>query len=199
LCAVISAVIAMILFVFSIMTDSNDAALCATLTASIIGFIRFNWRPARMYLGDSGSMFLGLLLAVISLRLDWTGSNFIAGIVSPLAVLAIPLFELCFVVGSRLRLSLPLHKGSPDHSAIRLLMHGFSIDTIAYLGMGVTLLSGMAGILVAMGNATSASIVGAMGAGGCCVAGVWLWRLKPMRKKAAKAFASSRTIYHGEE
>jgi UDP-GlcNAc:undecaprenyl-phosphate GlcNAc-1-phosphate transferase len=77
------------------------AAISIVLAGSLIGFLRFNFNPARIFLGDSGSMFLGFVLAVISVRGSQKGATAVAVFV-PLLVLGLPLLDTGLAVLRRL-------------------------------------------------------------------------------------------------
>ena len=67
-------------------------AVCLALVGSLFGFLRWNFRPARIFLGDSGSLFLGFLLAVISIRGSQKGSTVVA-VLAPVLLLALPIAD----------------------------------------------------------------------------------------------------------
>lgn len=181
LCAAVAAALALTLGTWAAGTQAPEAVLCAALAGAALGFLRFNWRPAEMYLGDSGSMLFGLLFAAIPLRLDWSRHTSVAAVIAPLAMISVPLFELTFVIACRLRLSLPPHLGSPDHSAVRLRVNGLTADAIVYRATAATLISGAGALVAATGPAAVAVAIGAGGIAACVVASVWLWRLDPRR------------------
>ena len=83
------------------MNSLGVTAACVALAGSLIGFLRFNFNPARIFLGDSGSMFLGFVLAVISARGSQKLPTTVAVLV-PLLVLALPLLDTGMAVARRL-------------------------------------------------------------------------------------------------
>jgi UDP-GlcNAc:undecaprenyl-phosphate/decaprenyl-phosphate GlcNAc-1-phosphate transferase len=93
--------------------------LCIVLAGAILGFLRHNFYPAKIYLGDAGSLFIGFMLAALSLNAGYTRANLLA-VVSPVLMLGIPLFDLSLVMWIRWRNGIPVMKGSPDHFALRL-------------------------------------------------------------------------------
>src|SRR5207237_7144946 len=95
------------------------AFLCIVLCGAILGFLRHNFHPAKIYLGDAGSLFIGFMLASLSMNSGYTRANLLA-VISPVLILGIPLFDLALVMWIRWRKGIPLMKGSPDHFALRL-------------------------------------------------------------------------------
>ncbi len=71
-----------------------------SLIGSLLGFLFFNRHPAKIFMGDSGSFFLGFSLAAMSIMGGWS-SNSIKAVVIPIAVLSIPIFDLCYVIIAR--------------------------------------------------------------------------------------------------
>jgi UDP-GlcNAc:undecaprenyl-phosphate/decaprenyl-phosphate GlcNAc-1-phosphate transferase len=95
------------------------AFLSLVLAGSVLGFLRHNFYPAKIYLGDAGSLFIGFMLAALSMNAGYTRANLLA-VVSPVLILGIPLFDLTLVMWIRWRNGIPVMKGSPDHFALRL-------------------------------------------------------------------------------
>lgn len=97
----------------------SQAFLAVVLAGATLGFLRHNFHPAKIFLGDSGSMFIGFMLAALSMNAGYTRINLLA-VISPILILGIPLFDLALVMWIRWRMGIPITKGSPDHFALRL-------------------------------------------------------------------------------
>jgi len=119
------------LFLFLIAALGGDDVvipfMVVTLAGALLGFLRFNREPALIYLGDTGSLFIGFLLAALSMLVSYSHTNPIAA-TTPAVLLAIPLFDTAFVAWHRARRGIPFFRGSSDHFALRL----------AHAGLGVT-------------------------------------------------------------
>jgi len=120
----------------------NDALAAAALAGACLGFLPFNWKPARVYMGDAGSHFLGFTLAAISLNLRYSHQNGLA-VLSPLVILFLPLYDLALMIVLRTRKGIPPWKGSPDHVALRLKALGLSVPQVAGLLSALTFALGM--------------------------------------------------------
>jgi UDP-GlcNAc:undecaprenyl-phosphate/decaprenyl-phosphate GlcNAc-1-phosphate transferase len=107
------------------------AAMAASLAGACAGFLRKNREPAQMYLGDTGSMFLGAVLGALAIVGRYSDRNTVSSWFVPLALVAIPLFDLVLVIVARLRARKPIYYGSPDHFAVRLRHNGWSARRIA--------------------------------------------------------------------
>ncbi len=120
LAAAIGAMGALTIFIISLYTNDFLISLLAiSLAAALLAFLKFNWEPARIFLGDAGSMILGLIIGSLAMMLSYTRFNRLA-FVSGLFILGIPLFDLAYVSILRISKGKMPFWGSPDHFALRL-------------------------------------------------------------------------------
>jgi UDP-GlcNAc:undecaprenyl-phosphate GlcNAc-1-phosphate transferase len=121
-----------------------QAFLAIVLAGATCGFLKHNFHPAQIYLGDAGSLFIGFMLAALSMNAGYTRVNLLA-VISPVLILGIPLFDLALVMVIRWRNGIPVMKGSPDHFALRLRRCKLSVRETALTTYVVgALLSGVA-------------------------------------------------------
>lgn len=120
LSAGIAAIATFILFIVA-MINGNPliAVFTIALTGSLIGFLKYNFHPARIYMGDTGSMFIGFMIGALAMIGKYTLFNKI-GFLVPLVILGIPVFDTLFVMYIRFRRGLSIFRGSNDHFALRL-------------------------------------------------------------------------------
>jgi UDP-GlcNAc:undecaprenyl-phosphate GlcNAc-1-phosphate transferase len=103
----------------------DPAILSAIVAGACLGFLRHNFFPARIFMGDSGAMCLGFILAAVSIQgLLKTASTVV--LVLPLLVLAVPLIDTSFVVAKRLKYGQPIYGADQSHLHHRFLNIGFS-------------------------------------------------------------------------
>jgi UDP-GlcNAc:undecaprenyl-phosphate GlcNAc-1-phosphate transferase len=102
------------------------AALSGALAGSCTGFIFLNKKPASIYLGDAGALYIGFLLAAISIRIDINQLPQIDRIIIPILILIIPFIDTTQVVISRLYRGKSPFQGGRDHLSHLLLNKGFS-------------------------------------------------------------------------
>jgi UDP-GlcNAc:undecaprenyl-phosphate GlcNAc-1-phosphate transferase len=120
LAAAIGALASLTVFIISLFNgDFLVAILSLSLAAALLAFLKFNWEPARIYLGDAGSMILGLIIGSLAMMVSYTRFNKLA-FVSSLFILGIPLFDLVYVSILRIIKGKMPFWGSPDHFALRL-------------------------------------------------------------------------------
>ena len=102
------------------------AALSLVLTGATTGFLLWNKPPARIYMGDAGALFLGILIATLTLRFDPNPINLSASFALPILLLAVPILDTTVAVISRLRRRISPFQGGQDHLSHRLMRAGLS-------------------------------------------------------------------------
>ena len=102
------------------------ASLSLVLTGATTGFLLWNKPPARIYMGDAGALFLGILIATLTLRFDPNPINLSASFALPILLLAVPILDTSVAVISRLRRRISPFQGGQDHLSHRLMRGGFS-------------------------------------------------------------------------
>lgn len=122
LCAGIAAVAAGF---FTISAAMNGQTLVRTLGAATLGaalgFLRWNFNPAKIFMGDGGAMFLGFLMATLGLKIRPDGTQFPHTWLVPVLILGVPIFDTTLVSVSRARRGLlPFTSPGKDHTAHRL-------------------------------------------------------------------------------
>jgi len=128
---------ALFIMLISLMLGQQSiAVLAAIFTGAVLGFLPHNWHPARVFMGDSGAMFLGLALAVLSIM----GG---AKLALALMVLGVPILDVALVILNRVRRrQSPLHYDK-THLHHRLLAIGLSVQRICWLLYGLALSFGL--------------------------------------------------------
>jgi UDP-GlcNAc:undecaprenyl-phosphate GlcNAc-1-phosphate transferase len=107
------------------LAKADPAILSAVVAGACLGFLRHNFFPARIFMGDSGALCLGFILASVSIQgLLKTASTIV--LVLPLLVLAVPIIDTSFVVARRLKHSRPIYTADRGHLHHRFLNIGFS-------------------------------------------------------------------------
>ena len=141
--------------------------LALVLAAALLGFLLFNFKPARIYMGDSGALFVGYLLAVMAvLGTRKAGTSLFVTIVFPVVLLVVPIFDTVMVSITReLRGQSPFH-GGKDHLSHRLVMLGMSDRQAVALLYSIALALGLSTLLlrrVPIGLAFAVYFLGSVG------------------------------------
>ena len=149
------------------------AAMLALLLGSVVGFLVFNVPPARIFMGDGGSLVIGFLLAFLTVRTTYyaaPGSAEAAtlrhapsvwyGVFMPLVVLAIPLYDFASVTTIRVIQGKSPFVGDMQHLSHRLVKRGLSKRAAVVVIWGLTLVVGIGGVSLASLEAWQAVLVG---------------------------------------
>ena len=95
-------------------------AMAAAVAGGCLGFLPYNYPPARIFLGDAGTLFLGFLLSVLFIKIKLPGYPLVTRAAVPLLIVTVPLFDTTLVVLSRFRAGRPVFRGATDHTSHRL-------------------------------------------------------------------------------
>ncbi|MCI0621962.1 MAG: undecaprenyl/decaprenyl-phosphate alpha-N-acetylglucosaminyl 1-phosphate transferase [Acidobacteria bacterium] len=132
--------------------------LSIALAGSLLGFLRYNFRPARIYLGDAGSLFVGLMLAALSMNGAYTRVSLL-GAIAPLLILGVPIFDMLLVMYLRFRRGIPVMQGSPDHFALRLRRWRLSVEQTVLASYAAAALLGGLALLVIRVSTTAVAVI----------------------------------------
>jgi len=152
-------------------------ALSVVTCGATVGFLLWNKSPAKIYMGDAGALFLGVLVAVLTIRLNpGITPEFNSIAILPM-LLAVPILDTCIAVLSRLRRGISPFTGGKDHLSHRLMRKGFSKRGSAYCLWSMQA-SFVAIALVVYSFSTTLGTPGVVLAGAYWLgAFVWFWRI----------------------
>jgi UDP-GlcNAc:undecaprenyl-phosphate GlcNAc-1-phosphate transferase len=102
------------------------ASISILIAGATLGFLMWNLYPARIYLGDAGALFIGAILAILTIRLDPETANPVSGWVFALLLFAVPILDTSVAVISRIYRGFSPIQGGRDHLSHRLLNLGYS-------------------------------------------------------------------------
>jgi UDP-GlcNAc:undecaprenyl-phosphate GlcNAc-1-phosphate transferase len=140
-CVIIAATMAVIAFDLG---RPQPGVLAALTAGAALGFLFYNFPPARSFMGDAGANLLGLLMGVITVEAA-VKTAAVVSFVLPLILLAVPFLDTTFVVLKRLKYRQPIYRSDSEHFHHRMARIGFSSRrTIAYLYAWTLMLAGLA-------------------------------------------------------
>ena len=183
-------VAAMASIFFAMIAYLNGQTLVTTLAAAVLGaatgFLRWNFKPAKIFMGDGGAMFLGFLMATLGLKLRLENSSYFVQWVTPLLVLGAAIFDTTLVTISRSRRGLlPFTTPGKDHMAHRLANLGLgqrgAVLSVYVLGA----ISGGAAVLASSLSSRGAAIT-AVVAVVVVLAGVLYLERAPYERQVSK-------------
>lgn len=139
------------LAVYSLLNGMHNIALLSLiLAASSLGFLRYNFYPARIFMGDCGSQFLGLAIATLAIMgTSRHVSNLVVTLAIPVLILSVPIFDTIFVTLVRRFRGQPISQGGKDHTSHRLVFLGLSERKTVLLLYLLSLLFGLIALLYA--------------------------------------------------
>lgn len=189
LSAGIGAISGIILFLFSFLNGNPLMGLPALILAgSLIGFLRYNFNPAQIFMGDCGSMLIGFILATITLQGSWKEPTHLMMMLAiPILVLTVPIFDTLFVSIMRRVNARRVFEGGKDHLSHRMVVLGFSerksvlaLYIISLFFGGISVLSMFVSHLITL-------MLVLLGVVGLLYFGVFLGKVKVYDNKDAKA------------
>jgi UDP-GlcNAc:undecaprenyl-phosphate/decaprenyl-phosphate GlcNAc-1-phosphate transferase len=95
-------------------------AMALAVAGGCLGFLPYNFHPARIFLGDTGSLFLGFLLSVLFIKIGLVGYPLVTRAAVPALIVGVAVFDTTLVIWSRWRGGRPVFQGGTDHSSHRL-------------------------------------------------------------------------------
>jgi len=141
--------------------------LAAGLIGANLGFLLYNFRPAKVFMGDAGSFFLGFTLAALGVMGEWAETTVVA-VTIPILILGVPLFDFAYIIlvriakGQTRTVRDVIEHCAPDHLSHRLVWLGFSQRRSVLFIYVMAAALGLAGVLLRNGTRTFDSVIGLM-------------------------------------
>ncbi|HLZ14158.1 MAG TPA: MraY family glycosyltransferase [Candidatus Acidoferrum sp.] len=188
LCAGIAAMASIF---FAILAYLNGQTLVSVLAAAVLGaaagFLRWNFKPAKIFMGDGGAMFLGFLMATLGLKLRLDHTNHFGSWLAPVLVLGATIFDTTLVTISRSRRGLlPFATPGKDHAAHRLANLRLGQRGAVLVMYLIGAISGSLAILVSY-LSTTQTILLAVAVAAVALTGVALLERAPYERQVKKA------------
>jgi UDP-GlcNAc:undecaprenyl-phosphate/decaprenyl-phosphate GlcNAc-1-phosphate transferase len=180
---------------FALLAYMNGQTLVMTLAAAVLGaatgFLRWNFKPAKIFMGDGGAMFLGFLMATLGLKLRMEHATHLSAWLAPVLILGVAIFDTTLVTISRARRGLlPFATPGKDHAAHRLsnlgLGHRGAVITLYLLGA----IGGFAAVFVTYLSTRGAFFLGTLVLG-IILLGVAYLERAPFERQEHKAAPAS--------
>ncbi len=168
--------------------------LAITFAGALVGFLRYNFAPAKIYLGDTGSLFLGFMLATLAIHTSHKSTTLLA-VVIPLAAFGLPLLDTMLAVVRRFLQGKPIFSADREHIHHQLLRRGLSKRNVVLVLYGLAALFSLGSLLI-MGTSHTAALI-------VVLVGVSAWfvnrqlrydELAELNDYVSRAFRSQRQI-----
>jgi UDP-GlcNAc:undecaprenyl-phosphate GlcNAc-1-phosphate transferase len=185
LCAGIAGIAALFFAVAASLTGQRIVVTLALATfGAAMGFLRWNFNPAKIFMGDGGALFLGYLMAALSLKIRPEDGSDLAKWLVPLLILGVPIFDTSLVSVSRARRGLvPFTSPGKDHTAHRLSNLGFGHRGAVLILYGFATVFGIAGVVTSrLAPAAAFTLAGVLVP--CAAIGIFLLEGAPYDRQA---------------
>jgi UDP-GlcNAc:undecaprenyl-phosphate GlcNAc-1-phosphate transferase len=153
------------------------SALAVVTAGATIGFLLWNKSPAKIYMGDAGALFLGIIVSILTIRLNpaiqpkWNSVALLP------ILLAVPILDTCIAVFSRIRRGISPLTGGKDHLSHRLMRKGFSKRSTAYCLWGMQASFVVLALIVYKWTASIGTPAIAVAGAYWLGAFIWFWRI----------------------
>jgi UDP-GlcNAc:undecaprenyl-phosphate/decaprenyl-phosphate GlcNAc-1-phosphate transferase len=168
-------------FFFALLAALNGQILVAimalALTGACCGFLRYNFNPATVFMGDAGTLFMGFLLASIGLKLNVSGPGWWS-FVLVVVVLALPVFDTSLVTAYRLAKRRHLAQGGKDHTSHRLVKLGLAHKQAVLVLYGASFAAGALALTLSQGGQALGMVLALPAVGLALTAGLLLGRIE---------------------
>jgi UDP-GlcNAc:undecaprenyl-phosphate GlcNAc-1-phosphate transferase len=169
----------------------------AALGGAAFGFLMHNRHPARAFMGDAGSLFIGFLLALIGIRLQFENLVKVTFLV-PVVILGLPIFDTTIVILSRIRHKRPAFLGGRDHVSHRLVRIGLPVKTAVGFLYFSGLCLGWLGIVISRSTVQVAFMLLALAVALALFFGVLLWNV-PVYEEESEAIEALEETQHEDQ
>ncbi len=143
-------------FFFGVISWMNGQGIVSIISfclcGSCLGFLRYNFPRARIFMGDAGSLIIGMVLSTIAIAGNWKSDGFLTSISIPILVLAYPIFDTTLVTIIRISEGRSVFQGGKDHSSHRLALLGLRTRNTVIFVYLVCLMLGISAVLVTKAN-----------------------------------------------
>ena len=146
------------LVIAMLVSETEVAVIMAALTGACLGFVPYNFNPAKIFMGDTGSTFLGFILATVSIQGLFKAYTAISFAV-PFLLLGLPIFDICFSVIRRIATGHSPMEADRGHFHHRLIDMGFSQKQSVAIAYVLTGILGLAAVLLTVSGAMKALIL----------------------------------------
>lgn len=135
-------------YLFHQQGDQNYFVVALALAGGLGGFLVFNFHPASIFMGDAGSLFLGMSLSLLTIHANGQASNILSLIAVPACILLVPILDTTLVTVTRLLRGQPISQGGKDHASHRLVVLGLSESEAVLLLYFMAAVAGAAAVMI---------------------------------------------------
>ena len=147
-----------VVFIAAVASGSHFPLITLALAGAILGFLRFNFNPATIFLGDSGSLYIGFLLSALALEGAQKAPTIVA-VAIPVASFGLPILETSLYIIRRLISGKPVFSGDLEHIHHKLLQRGFSHRQVVIVLYAVSAIFALLGLFLLVPGGGAVALV----------------------------------------
>jgi UDP-GlcNAc:undecaprenyl-phosphate GlcNAc-1-phosphate transferase len=160
LCAGVGCVASVSLAVLFFPADREAFLIALVLAGALGGFLIYNFNPAKIFMGDCGSLVIGFCVSVLTLHFsEVPATSFLARFTVPILILMVPILDTTLVTAIRLLSGRKASVGGRDHTSHRLVLMGYSESKAVLLLYGVAAIAGFAAVFVSRQDTLTSPVV----------------------------------------
>src|SRR3989338_258591 len=145
-------IISATLLVISLMDkDIFSSIILIALIGSHVGFLKYNYPPAKLYMGDTGSLFSGFLLAAVAINISYAPLERPVALMTPVLVMSLPIYDTIFLIIMRSKKRKSIFKKTNDHFALRLVTMGHGVHKSIWIMYLFSMFLAVSSLIVAFG------------------------------------------------
>jgi len=146
-------IISLPLLVISLVNkDALSSIVLISLIGANLGFLRYNYPPARLYMGDTGSLFSGFLLATVAINISYASFEKPIALITPILAMSLPIYDTLFVIVMRAKKGRAIFSKTDDHFALRLVTMGYSVHKGLWIMYLFAIFLSIAALIVVFGS-----------------------------------------------
>ena len=153
-------IISLTLLIISLINnDLFSSIVLLSLIGAHFGFLRYNYPPARLYMGDTGSLFSGFLLASIAINISYASLEKPIALITPILAMSLPIYDTLFLIIMRAGKQKPIFRKTDDHFTLRLMTMGNSVRKSIGIMYLFSIFLAISSVIVVFSNNLVGSIV----------------------------------------
>ncbi len=133
-------------------TDVFSSLVLVALIGAHLGFLKYNYPPARLYMGDTGSLFSGFTLAVVAINISYASLERPVALITPILAMSLPVYDTLFLIIMRIKKRKSILARTNDHFALRLLRMGNGVHKSIWIMYLVCIFLAISSLIVAFGS-----------------------------------------------
>ena len=148
-----------LLFISFVNRDIFSSFILIALIGSHLGFLKYNYPPAKLYMGDAGSLFSGFLLAALAINISYAPLDKPIALITPIVALSLPVYDTLFLIIMRLKNKKPVFEKTRDHFALRLVTMGYSVKKSVWIMYVFSMFLAVSSLVIVFSSSLTAAVM----------------------------------------